>query len=105
MNVPNAMGPSARKITRTVCTDCGLVIDDDHIDYGPDWRDFDTDPGTSERAAPVTPTTRHDKGLGTTISHKRDGTGRQLSGKKRRQLSRLRTRHSRARVGSKRERN
>jgi transcription initiation factor TFIIB len=89
----------------TVCTDCELVIDEEQIDHGPEWRDFDTDPGTSERAAPVTPTTRQDKVLGTTISHIRDGTGRQLSGKKRRHLSRLRTWHSRARVGSKQDRN
>jgi transcription initiation factor TFIIB len=102
---PECDGPVRQEAHETVCTDCGLVINDDQNDHGPDWRDFGTDPGTSERAAPVTPTTRHDKGLGTTISHKRDGTGRQLSGKKRRQLSRLRTRHSRARVGSKQKRN
>ena len=102
---PECDGPVRQEEHETVCTACGLVIDDDQIDHGPDWRDFDTDPGSSERGAPVTPTTRHDKGLGTTISHKRDATGRQLSGKKRRQLSRLRTHYSRARVGSKQERN
>jgi transcription initiation factor TFIIB len=102
---PECNGPVHHVDHETVCTGCGLVIEDDQIDHGPDWRDFDTDPGTSERAAPVTPTTRHDKGLGTTISHKTDATGRHLSGKKRRQLSRLRTQHSRARVGSKQNRN
>ena len=92
---PEATGPSARKNTRPSGR-WGLIIDEGQIDHGPDWRGFDTDPETRERAAPVTPTTRHDKGLGTTISDKRDGTGRQHSGKKRRQLNRLRTRHSRA---------
>jgi hypothetical protein len=93
-----------RNITKRSERIIGGVSDDDQIDSGPDWRDFGTDPGTRERAAPVTPTTRQDKGLGTKISHNRDGTGRQLSGKKRRQLSRLRTRHLRARVGSKQDR-
>ena len=102
---PECDGPVRQENHETVCTDCGFVIDDDQIDHGPDWRDFDNDPGSSERAAPVTPSTRHDKGLRTTISHKHDGTGRQLSGKKRRQLSRLRTPHSQARVSSKQERN
>ena len=102
---PECGGPVRQEEHETVCTACGLVIDDDQIDHGPDWYKLNTDPGTSERASPVIPTTRHDKGLGETISHKRDGTGRQLSGKKRRQPSRLRTHHSRARVGSKQDRN
>jgi transcription initiation factor TFIIIB Brf1 subunit/transcription initiation factor TFIIB len=102
---PECDGSIRHEDHETVCKACGLVIDEHQIDHGPDWRDFDTDPGTSERSAPVTLTTRHDNGVGETMSHKRDATGRQLSGKIRRQLSRLRTRHSRARVGSKQERN
>jgi transcription initiation factor TFIIB len=50
---PECDGSVRREGYETVCTDCGLVIDDDHIDHGPDWRDFDTDPGTSERASPA----------------------------------------------------
>jgi transcription initiation factor TFIIB len=101
---PECDGPVRQENHETVCTDCGLVIDADQIDHGPDWRDY-TDPESSKHASPVTPTKRHDKGLGTTISHKRDAGGTQLSSEKRRQLGRLRTQHSRARAGSKQERN
>jgi transcription initiation factor TFIIB len=62
---PECDGPVRKENHETVCTDCGLVIDDDQIDHGLDWRDIDTDPGTSERAASVL---------------KRDGNGRQLLG-------------------------
>jgi len=87
---PECEGPVRTEEHETVCTDCGLIIDEDQIDHGPDWRSFSSDTGNTERAAPVKPNRRHDKGLGTEISHKRDATGRTLSAEKRRQLARLR---------------
>ena len=42
----------------TVCDDCGLVLDDQRIDHGPEWRAFDAD--EHERTdAPLT-AARHD---------------------------------------------
>ncbi|WP_226006693.1 transcription initiation factor IIB [Natrinema salinisoli] len=74
------------------CSDCGLVLDSDAIDYGPEWRSFDHDADDRTRVgAPVSPL-RHDKGLSTTIGWQdEDAYGNRLSGRKREQLKRLRT--------------
>lgn len=101
---PDCDGPVRTEEHETVCTDCGLVLDDDCLDYGPDWRGDRSE--RSRGTGTTLPTGRHDGGLGSTIGWKHeDAKGRTLSGKKRRQLSRLRTHDSRAQVGSKRERN
>ena len=102
---PECEGPVRTEEHETVCTDCGLIIDEDQIDHGPDWRSFDSDPNSKERAAPVMPNRRHDKGLGTEISRNQDAPGQALSAEKRRQLARLRTQNARAQFSSKRERN
>ena len=51
-----------------VCSDCGLVIDENFIDQGPEWRAFDHDQRMkrSRVGAPMTYTI-HDKGLSTII--------------------------------------
>ena len=52
-----------------VCQDCGLVIDEDLIDHGPEWRAFDSEQH-EKRARTGSPMTYtiHDKGLSTMIS-------------------------------------
>ncbi|MWG33784.1 transcription initiation factor IIB [Halomarina oriensis] len=87
----------------TVCEDCGLILDEQHIDRGPEWRPFDS----AERERTGAPLTerRHDRGLSTEIGWKRDGRGKTLSGRKRRQLSRLRRQQSRATWQSTADRN
>ena len=52
-----------------VCEDCGIVIDDQLIDQGPEWRAFDVEQGEkrARTGAPMTYTI-HDKGLSTEIS-------------------------------------
>ncbi|MFB6353834.1 MAG: transcription initiation factor IIB family protein [Halobacteriales archaeon] len=83
----------------TVCGSCGLVVAEDHLDRGPEWRPFEAD-ARERTGAPLT-RSRHDRGLSTEI-----GRGsRRLSGRKRRQLWRLRRHHNRAKIGSKADRN
>lgn len=83
----------------TVCDACGLVVAEDRLDRGPEWRSFEAD-ARERTGAPLTPS-RHDRGLSTEI-----GRGdRRLSGRKRRQLARLRRHHNRAKIGSKADRN
>ena len=68
-----------------VCQSCGLVIDDDFIDRGPEWRAFDHDQRMkrSRVGAPMT-FTIHDKGLSTMIDWRnRDSYGRAISSKNR----------------------
>lgn len=94
----------ARRRIETFCASCGLVVAEDPIDRGPDWRRGDP-PGRSRRhvGAPLT-AARHDRGLSTRIGY---GNGRSssLSGRARRRFARLRRHHSRAQVRGKIERN
>jgi transcription initiation factor TFIIB len=90
-----------------VCEDCGLVIDEDFIDHGPEWRAFDSDQ-REKRArvgAPMTYTI-HDKGLSTMIGWKnRDSYGKSIPTRNRAQLYRLRKWQRRIRISDATERN
>ncbi|MFQ6063484.1 MAG: transcription initiation factor IIB [Methanosarcinales archaeon] len=90
-----------------VCDDCGLVVDKDFIDLGPEWRAFDTEQQNkrSRVGAPMTYTI-HDKGLSTMIDWKnQDSFGKTISSKHRAQLYRLRKWQRRIRVSNAAERN
>ena len=90
-----------------VCEKCGLVIDAEIIDHGPEWRAFDSDQ-REKRArlgAPMTYTI-HDKGLTTTISwQNRDAYGHSIPTRNRAQLYRIRKWQARTRFGDGTERN
>jgi len=90
-----------------VCEDCGLVIDEDFIDHGPEWRAFDSEQREkrSRVGAPLTYTI-HDKGLSTVIGWKnRDSYGKSIPTRSRAQLYRLRKWQRRIRVSNATERN
>jgi len=75
-----------------ICEDCGLVIEEDLIDYGPEWRAFDNDQ-REKRVRTGTPMTFmiHDKGLSTKIGwQNRDAYGKSIPTRNRAQLYRLR---------------
>jgi transcription initiation factor TFIIB len=89
-----------------VCQMCGLVIDENLIDPGPEWRAFDNDQRQkrSRTGAPLTYLI-HDKGLSTVIDWKnKDSYGNAIT-KNRAQLYRLRKWHQRIRVSNNSERN
>jgi transcription initiation factor TFIIB len=91
----------------TTCEECGLVLDEDSIDRGPEWRAFNTDE-KDEKSRVGAPTTQlmHDKGLSTTISWQdKDAYGQSVSGRKRARLQRLRTWDERFRTKDAHERN
>ncbi len=83
-----------------VCHDCGLVVETDRLDRGPEWRSFDDSETNPKRTGSPLTVARHDRGLSTEIGYASD-----ISAAKRRQFARLRRQHNRARVTSKRERN
>jgi len=58
--------------------DCGLVIDEQRIDHGPEWRTHDQDQ-RKRTGAPLT-AARHDRGLSTEIGRGKDANGNNLSG-------------------------
>jgi transcription initiation factor TFIIB len=91
----------------TICGDCGLVLYDQMLDKGPEWRAFTHEEKTSRsRVGSPTSYSIHDKGLSTAISQvDRDAFGRKLPLSTRLQMWRLRKWQIRSRVHSSTDRN
>jgi len=102
-----ADGIAVEKRGETVCEACGVVIDEDMIDHGPEWRAFDSrERDQKSRVGAPSTNTLHDKGLSTKIDWQdTDAKGSALSSRKRSQMVRLRTWDERFRAQSARERN
>jgi transcription initiation factor TFIIB len=91
----------------SVCEDCGLVVDQDGIDRGPEWRAFDAqEKDEKSRVGAPTTNTMHDKGLSTNIDWRdKDAYGKTLSSRQRERVQRLRTWNERFRTRDSKERN
>jgi len=91
----------------TVCEDCGLVVESDEIDRGPEWRAFDSsEKDQKSRVGAPTTNMMHDKGLSTNIDWRdKDAYGNSLSGKQRQKMQRLRKWNERFRTRDSKERN
>jgi transcription initiation factor TFIIB len=90
-----------------VCSDCGLVVEEDSIDRGPEWRAFDANERDNKSRVGA-PTTKmmHDKGLSTNIGWQdKDAYGNSLSSRQRQKMQRLRTWNERFRTRDSKERN
>jgi transcription initiation factor TFIIB len=91
----------------TVCQSCGLVVDSDEIDRGPEWRAFDASE-KDEKSRVGAPTTNmmHDKGLSTNIDWRdKDAYGNSLDSRQREKMQRLRKWNERFRTRDSKERN
>lgn len=91
----------------TLCEDCGLVVDGEQIDRGPEWRAFDASE-KKQKSRVGAPTTKrlHDDGLTTTIGWQdQDAYGNVLAEEKRARMERLRTWQDRIRTDNPGERN
>jgi transcription initiation factor TFIIB len=97
---PECEGSLQSRDCETICTNCGLVVDEHAVDPGPEWRSFEDDDTNPERTGAPLTRSRHDKGLSTEIGH-----SKRLTGRKRRQVARLRRQHKRTQIRSKAERN
>jgi len=89
-----------------VCRNCGLVLDENMIDHGPEWRAFDSEQ-REKRARTGAPMsyTIHDKGLSTMIGWKnRDSYGKSIPTRNRAQIFRLRKWARRIRISNATER-
>lgn len=90
-----------------VCGACGLVIDDNLVDMGPEWRAFDHEQRDKRTrvGAPITYTI-HDKGLSTMIDWRnKDIYGRDIPARNRAQWYRLRKWQRKIRISGATERN
>lgn len=83
------------------CKNCGLVINENIIDQGPEWRSFDFEQ-TKKRARVGAPSTNtiHDGGLVTDMGFKRNGSPEDHA-----KWYRMRKLNKRARIANSRERN
>ena len=97
---PECNGQVRAENCETICTNCGLVVDEHAIDPGPEWRSFPDDETNPERTGAPLTRSRHDRGLSTEI-----GRTTRTKGRKRRQLARMRRQHKRTQIRSKAERN
>ena len=91
----------------TICGACGLVLYEQMLDKGPEWRAFtQQEKASRSRVGGPTSYSIHDKGLSTTISQvDRDALGRKLPLSTRIQMWRLRKWQIRSRVHSSVDRN
>jgi transcription initiation factor TFIIB len=91
----------------TICGACGLVLYNQMLDKGPEWRAFTQDEKASRsRVGAPASYSVHDKGLSTVISQvDRDSFGRKLPLATRLQMWRLRKWQIRSRVHSSTDRN
>jgi len=91
----------------TICGNCGLVLHEQMIDKGPEWRAFTQEEKESRsRVGVPTSYSVHDKGLSTAIGRvDRDAFGRKLPLSTRLQMWRLRKWQIRSRVHSSVDRN
>ena len=90
-----------------VCARCGLVIDENLVDMGPEWRAFDHEQRDKRTrvGAPITYTI-HDKGLSTMIDWRnKDIYGRDIPARNRAQWYRLRKWQRKIRISGATERN
>ena len=91
----------------TVCEECGLVVEEDSVDRGPEWRAFDAaEKDQKSRVGAPTTNTMHDKGLSTNIDWRdQDAYGRSLGARQRQKMRRLRKWNERFRTRDSKERN
>ncbi|MDE1851901.1 MAG: transcription initiation factor IIB [Candidatus Micrarchaeota archaeon] len=90
-----------------ICNNCGLVIEENVTDVGPEWRAFDTDQrnARARTGAPIK-YMKPNKGLVTEIDmYNKDIRGTKLPSKRQAQLYRMRKWHKRASIASSSERN
>ena len=90
-----------------VCSDCGLVVEEEGIDRGPEWRAFDSqEKDKKSRVGAPTTNTMHDKGLSTNIDWRdKDAYGNSLGSRQRQKMQRLRKWNERFRTRDAKERN
>ena len=75
----------------TVCSTCGLVLDENIIDMGPEWRAFTPqEKSNRQRTGLGLSYTLYDKGLSTVFKGDRDANGNRLKHETRIKMDRLR---------------
>lgn len=83
----------------TYCEDCGMVLDENHIDHGPEWRAFNqSERDEKARVGSPETLTMHDRGLTTKMGSM---SGENVSARRKQQIKRLRKWDTRSKQTSK----
>ncbi len=77
-----------------ICKSCGLVIEENEIDFGQEWREFSGDGESKRRAGSPMSFAKHDMGTGTEVGSVSEVYG--LKGSDRRKFIRMRKWHNRS---------
>ena len=79
------------EVGEEVCGNCGLVLNEGHMDTGPEWRAFTAEERSNRsRTGMGYSYSLYDKGLSTVLSGYRDANGKTLKRETMRQMDRLR---------------
>jgi transcription initiation factor TFIIB len=79
------------EVGEEICGDCGLVVSEENIDSGPEWRAFTlSEKDERSRVGLGASLTLYDKGLSTVFSGYRDAKGKRLDTQTMTQMDRLR---------------
>jgi len=82
-----------------VCGRCGIVISEDIVDLGPEWRAFNqAEKDTRTRTGPISSFAQYDKGLYTGFRGDRDAHGNRLDKETRNRMSKLRRYDNRSKM-------
>jgi transcription initiation factor TFIIB len=90
-----------------LCSDCGLLVEENIVDHSPEWRNFDSSSGKDKsRVGAPASVLLHDKGLQTTIDwQNKDYSGAPIKSKTKSQMYRMRKWQQRSKTQNARERN
>jgi len=82
-----------------VCGECGLVLSEDIVDHGPEWRAFTSaEKATRPRAGTARNYALYDMGLSTSFSGDRDGRGNRLDPDTRNKMKKLKRYDTRSKL-------
>jgi len=82
-----------------ICAKCGLVISDEIINTGPEWRAFSSaEKKDRARASSIMSFSLYDKGFSTGFNTNRDGLGNQLDAETRQRMTRLKRYNTRSKM-------
>lgn len=95
-----------QEVGEEICGVCGLVVSEEVMDHGPEWRAFTAaEKEARTRTGAGASYTLYDKGLSTSFGGTRDGLGRRLDTKVRARMSKLKRYDNRSKLDESRGRN
>ena len=88
-----------REMGEEVCGECGLVLSEDILNTGPEWRAFTSaEKASRPRASSTSSYTLYDMGMSTSFTGDRDGRGNRLDANTRNRMNKLKRYDNRSKL-------